>query len=146
MGIKKSVMISDQTLNFIEERTNCEIAWSKAVNGAFSNLQLLINLNMPNLSDKDWRIVLDVHSGNINLFDSVSYPFRLASNVMDHYGVIDLNDLVPEIQMTVKKLHGLTQAEQYAVYDVVGRFWAKNWSEVDGEFSDILESLTKNSA
>ena len=44
--------------------------------------------------------------------------------------------------MTVKKLHGLTQAEQYAVYDVLGRFLAKNWSEVDGDFSDILESLT----
>ena len=146
MSIKKSVMISDQTLNFIEERTNCEIGWSKAVNGAFSSLQLLINLNMPNLSDKDWRIVLDVHCGNINLFDSVSYPFRLASDVMDHYGVIDLNDLAPEIQVTVKKLHGLTQAEQYAVYDVVGRFWAENWSEIDGDFSDILESLTKISA
>lgn len=93
---------------------------------------------MPELTTPEWVRILDAHRGVIT--DDLR-PYRLASDLMDDYGTIDLADLQPEQAALVRKLHDMTQAQQWAILDVVKRFWAGRWENYSGH-DEIIAELT----
>lgn len=125
MGIKKSIMISDSAVSFIENRTRGDIgiSWSQSVNKAVTDLKSLCVAMLPELTEAEWVMLLNVHNGSY-LQDFTIFPLRLASDVMDCYGVVELSGLDESHQALVRKLHGMSQAEQYAILDMVQKYWS----------------------
>lgn len=140
-SIKKSVMFSEQTQAYIDARTRSDdqIAWSQALNEGFKALQWLTAESLPELTEGEWETILNVFSGSIIEFTP---PFRIASDMMDDKGAIALEELDPEYAALVKKMHALSQVEQFAVLDFVQKFWAKDWKDCS-DFAEIAAAIKK---
>ena len=124
-AIKKSVMLSPKTQEYIDARTreDEEVAWSETLNETFDMLKYISQCSLPELSKKEWDLILSVYAGHIQT--PFRIPFRIASDIMDALGVIEIDEVVPEIKEIIKKIHKMSQAEQYAIMDFVRKFWAK---------------------
>lgn len=130
-SVKKSVMFSDQTVAYIKARTReeNEISWSQALNEGFKALAWLTKQSLPELSDYEWQMLMNVYAGRIIKFTP---PFRIASDMMDDRGEISIETLEKVDQaytMLVRKMHGLSQIEQFAVLDFIQKFWARDWND-----------------
>ena len=141
MGVKKSLMLADATVRYMQDRTRDgeDILWSQMVNDGFKQLSWLTRQALPNLHTADWELLLNVYAGSWLEFQP---PFRVASDVMDHFGVVDINALDPEVRLQVVRLHGLTQVEQYAVMEFVRIFWTHDWN-VEPDFETIMSKISK---
>ncbi|SIR39653.1 hypothetical protein SAMN05880558_11314 [Aeromonas sp. RU39B] len=139
MGLKKSVMLSDDTVAYINARHKQEEGeprWSAAVNGAVETLRSLYRSNIPALNERAWNLLLNAHSGHF--FDwRPSAPMRLASDIMDDLGVISIESLSDDDAAAVRTIHGLSQIEQLAVFEVVRIFWAHERNS--GSLMDMIE-------
>jgi|SRR5690625_2359700 len=127
-SIKKSVMFSDGTQAYIAARTKGgldEISWSKALNEGFKALKWLADQALPDLSADEWQVILNAYAGSIVSFDP---PYRVASDLMDDVGAISIEELEPSYAALVKKIHGMSQLEQYAIMDFVQKFWSRDWN------------------
>lgn len=141
MSIKKTVYIDDYSEQFIRDRArdvDDKISWSSAFNKYTRDLSSLIRDCMPGLALNEWQMLLNVYTGHFN--DQHISPMRIASDIMDCYGVVDINDLADDHRALVKKCHGMSQCQQYAVLDVVQRYWSKDRS---GDFGEIMRGLTE---
>ena len=140
MGIKKSVYLSDETKQYIEARNsphNDSVAWSDGINRSVSALNWLGRELLPELSEKEWNVILNVYTGSLVDFN---YPLRIASDMMDNVGVIDLNEIADEYyRELVIKTHSFSQPEQWAVMDFVLYYWSNDWSE-SADFNEVLSS------
>lgn len=130
-SVKKSVMFSDQTVAYIKARTReeNEISWSQALNEGFKALAWVTKQSLPELSAKEWGMLLNVYAGCIVEFTP---PFRIASDMMDDRGEISIETLDkvdPGYAALVRKMHGLSQIEQFAVLDFVQKFWSRSWND-----------------
>lgn len=127
-SIKKSVMFSELTQDYIAARTRSDdnIAWSEALNEGFKALKWLSQQALPELSAEEWQIILNAYAGSIVSFNP---PYRVASDLMDDVGAISIEELEPEYAALVKKVHSMDQMGQYAIMDFVQKFWAKDWSD-----------------
>lgn len=136
-SLKKSVMFSESTVNYIEARTkeDDEISWSKALNEGFKALQWLTKEALPDFDAQEWQAILNVYAGSFIEFNP---PFRIASDMMDDAGAIALEELSPEYAALVKKVHGMSQLQQFAILDFVQKFWSKSW---DGDMSEIIKQI-----
>ena len=125
MSLKKSVMISDSAVAAIQARSRGDIGigWSQSINKAITDLKTLCRVMLPDLTENEWVMVLNVHNGSF-LEDQTFFPLRLASDVMDCYGVVDIGELDEPHQALVRKLHTMSQAEQYAILDMVQKYWS----------------------
>lgn len=130
MSLKKSVMISDSAVKAIQARSRGDvgISWSQSINKAVTDLKTLCRVMLPKLDESEWVMILNVHNGSF-LQDQTFFPLRLASDVMDCYGVVDIGDLDEPHQALVRKLYAMSQAEQYAILDMVQKYWAFQPSE-----------------
>lgn len=135
-SLKKSVMFSDATCNFIRDRNKAEdeIMWSRELNEGFKALSWLTRQSLPDLAVADWEVILNVYAGSWIEFQP---PFRIASDIMDHFGVVDINDLDPELRLQVVRLHGLSQPQQYAIMEFVRVFWSHDWSHTK-DFKEVI--------
>lgn len=126
-SIKKSVMFSDGTQKYIAARTRAEdeIAWSQSLNEGFKALKWLTDQALPELAAAEWQVILNAYAGSIISFDP---PYRVASDLMDDVGAISIEDLEPSYAALVKKIHGMSQLEQYAIMDFVQKFWSRDWN------------------
>lgn len=142
MSLKKSVMLSDETLAFISARTrdtgDTDIKWSQAVNGAFSELSRLYGQLLPDLSQQEWTLILNAYNGHF--FDQNSHRISIASCIMDDLGEVSFEDLDDETAAAVRRIHGLSQPEQAAVLDMVKKFWGGSATKT-GSLLEIIESL-----
>jgi hypothetical protein len=149
MGIKKSVMLSDHTVAYIDARRKHDgeevdgdkpsLKWSAPVNAGFAELSWLTRQLCPELSIKAWHLLLDTYAGHF--FDDlmpVHSPFRLASDILDHYGEISIEAFEKEEAEAIKSIHALSQPQQYAASQVIRIFWSQNW---DGSLSEIIEKI-----
>lgn len=138
-SLKKSVMFSELTQAYITARTRSDsnIAWSQALNEGFKALQWLTTESLPELTEGEWETILNVYSGSII---ELIPPFRIASDMMDDKGAIALEELEPEYADLVKKMHALSQVEQFAVLDFVQKFWAKDWKDCS-DFAAIVDAI-----
>lgn len=145
MGLKKNVQLSDQAVAFIEVRRapsdadGDRLGWSAGVNQAIGDLSWLLRELVPTLNDKTWMVLFDAYAGHF--FDGARItPYRLASDVMDHYGVLSIDELEPSISDAVRQLHKLTQPQQHAATEVARLFWVRSghWS---GEITEIVKQI-----
>lgn len=138
-SLKKSVMFSELTQNYIRNRTRDEneIAWSQALNEGFKALSWLTRQSIPELSHREWEIILNVYAGSIIEFHA---PFRIASDIMDNFGALELTELEPDVAGMVKKVYGMSQIEQFAIMDFVQIFWSNNWN-AEPDFDTIITKI-----
>lgn len=139
MSIKKSLMLSDLTVSHITARANdqSEILWSQAVNEGFKALSWLIRESLPDLLEDDWEKILNVYAGSIIEFQP---PFRIASDIMDHHGALELQQLAADWASLAVRLHGMSQAQQYAIMEFVRVFWSHDWTQ-EPDFKSIITKI-----
>ena len=135
-SIKKSVMFSERTLDYIRNRVRSEdeIAWSQALNEGFKALSWLTKEALPDLNRSEWEVILNVYAGCIIEFHQ---PFRIASDIMDNFGALELAQLDPQVAAVATKIHGMSQMEQFAILDFVKIFWCNDWSQ-EPDFASII--------
>lgn len=142
-SMKKSVMFSDNTVSYIQSRTRheSEIAWSQALNEGFKALSWITRQALPELTTGEWTIILNVYAGTWIEFHP---PFRIASDIMDNFGEVDIIQLDDDIADLVKKVYAMSQIEQFAIMSFVQIFWANNWNgepDFDAIAAKIKEML-----
>ena len=142
-SIKKSVMFSEGTLDYINARVRhpSDIGWSEVLNEGFKALRWLSNQALPDLTPEEWEVILNAYSGCLMSF---APPYRIASDLMDDRGAISLDDVEPDYAALVKKIHAMTQVQQYAIQDFVIKFWAggDKWDDAK-DFGEIIEKIKK---
>lgn len=138
-SMKKSVMFSDKTVNYIQSRTRyeSEIAWSQALNEGFKALSWITRQALPELTTGEWTIILNVYAGTWIEFHP---PFRIASDIMDNFGEVDITQLDDDIADLVKKVYAMSQIEQFAIMSFVQIFWANNWNS-EPDFDAIAAKI-----
>lgn len=139
MSIKKSVMFSDATVSFIRARNKTEddIMWSQALNESFKALSWLIRESLPDLPVDDWEKIMNVYAGRWIEFQP---PFRIASDIMDHHGALELQQLELDWASLAIRLHGMSQAQQYAIMEFVRVFWSHDWTQ-EPDFKSIITKI-----
>ena len=128
MSVKKPVVVTDRSVSYIQARNphpGSEPPWSRAINCALDHLGWITVEVLPELSETDWELILNVYSGATQEFYR---PFRLANDCMDYFGAKNIGGVPEKYQDTVQRLQELTQAEQYAVFQFVEVFWCNNFS------------------
>lgn len=155
MSTKKSVFLSDCTAEWVEFTTKKTIndqeldgpKWSECINATFEQFRYLLRDSLPELTADEWTVILNVYAGCY--FPAHGVPARIASDMMDNIGTIDINDVVDDYANLVRKVNGMSQLEQMAVLYFVQIFWLndwkmKEWDEIVLEICDILSiSRTK---
>ena len=148
MGIKKSIQLSEQAVAYVQARQMSSadessefpsLSWSSALNGATAGLSRLLGQLVPDLDDTTWVELFNAYAGHYFGGPTIA-PFRLASDVMDLYGVISIDELEPEIAAAVRQLHALSQPQQYAAYEMARVFWAQSQS-LTGSLSENLAAV-----
>ena len=138
-SLKKSVMFAEPTVNYIQARTKSDddISWSQELNETFKALKWLSDECLPDLTETQWQHILNVYASSHIEFHP---PYRIASDIMDSTGEIDLDELQPDLAETVKIVHKCSQAEQFAIMDFVKKFWSHNWSG-EKDFEAIVDKI-----
>jgi len=138
MSVKKSVLLDDHTVQIFEANRDPDtpIAWSRQVNRGIVIGDWLFKSSLPELTDGEWSVILSVYAGTCGSLEHP--PYRIASDMMDDQGVIDINDHTDAD--LVKRIHGMSQAEQYAILTFNERYWNRDWSEYSS-FEEIINAI-----
>lgn len=140
-SVKKSVMLHDNAVEIMQKHTRVDageqIAWSKLVNRGIITGDWLYRQSLPDLTDAEWQVILNAYAGTCETLDN--HPYRIASDLMDDLGIIDV-DQHPQPEL-LRRLHGMNQAEQFAVLVFVERFWTRDWSDAV-DFNAIKSNIT----
>ena len=138
-SIKKAVMFSEHSQNYIRARAKGEdeITWSGALNEGFKALSWLSRQALPDLSPGEWEKILNVYAGT---WIELTPPFRIASDIMDHWGAIEIGQLDQDWGDLVRKIHAMSQIQQYAIMDFVQIFWSHNWTQA-ADFESIVKQI-----
>lgn len=152
MAIKKSVFLSDYSVEWIELTTkktlnNKELdgpKWSESINAAFEQLRFLLRSSLPSLSMDEWQAILNVYTGCY--FPAHGVPARIASDMMDNIGAVDITiveERAPDYAALVRKTHAMSQLEQLAILYFVQIFWSNDWkmSEWEQVVSEIQQKF-----
>jgi len=122
-GIKKSLSLSATTKNWVMlNNPDCEEKWSAPINAAISHFSQLLKNALPDLSDDEWKIILNTYAG-CDMPAYRKHPLSIAKDIMDDLGVIDINALSNDHLRVVLKLHDLSQIQQLAILYVAQIFW-----------------------
>lgn len=140
MSVKKSVFLTDLTAQWIEATTAGSPdspAWSSAINATVEQLRYLLGQSLPDLTQEEWSALLNVYTGCH--MPGHGLPARIASDIMDDAGALELSELTEERQTLVRKMHALNQTEQLAVLYFIQLFWSvdRNGQNWPGILSDI---------
>lgn len=136
MATKKSVFLSDQTVGWIESTTKKTLndqeldgpKWSEAINATFEQFRHLLRGAFPDLSMDEWQMILNVYAGCY--FPSHGVPARIASDMMDNLGEIDIAQVeqtMPDYAALVRKMAAIPQLQQLAILYFVQIFWSNDW-------------------
>lgn len=141
MGTKKSLMLADATVRYMQDRTRDgeDILWSQMINEGFKQLSWITQQSLPVLTPAEWEILLNVYAGSWLEFQP---PFRIASDIMDNFGALELSQLESAVADLAKKMHALTQVEQYAVMEFIRIFWLHDWNS-EPDFETIQAKISK---
>lgn len=140
MATKKSVFLSTETVDWIKKTTADDLTnpkWSESINASFSQFRYLIRESVPDLSPADWRIILNIYSGCI--FPAHRLPVRIARDIMDDIGEIDISKMPAEYSALIRKLHDLSQLQQMAILYFVQIFWLRKWENM--EWQNIFDTI-----
>jgi len=141
MATKKSVFLSDRTAEWIKDATNKSefdqsVKWSESINATFDQFRFLLQSSMPDLSMEEWTIILNVYAGSY--FPAHGIPARIALDMMDHVGKIDIDNLASDYADLIRKVYAMSQLEQISILYFVQIFWGNKWT---GEWCDIVSKI-----
>jgi len=138
MGIKKSVFLSDRSEKIIRSMSHHDHPrWSQVINQTFAAMDSIFRNSLPALSTDDWQVIMNAYSSGTR--DTIScIPFQIASDIMGDRGLLDVEQH-PQKNL-VKRIHAMTQAEQFAILTVVRIFYLNSWHDADS-FSDIVMQI-----
>lgn len=142
MSTKKSVFLSDVTVDWIESTTKKDHPasdgpkWSEAINATFEQFRFLLRTSLPELSADEWQTILNVYAGCY--FPAHGVPARIASDMMDNVGAVDINELSEDYAALVRKAHAMSQVEQLAVLYFVQMFLSQSWM---GSWGEIVSQI-----
>lgn len=140
---KRSVNLTDETVRFIERYSRDigeeDMKWSAAINYAISQLvgnhdsnimnaqkakelDAMMRMSLPDLTEADWQEILNVHNG---VYIDLTPPHRLASDMLDCYGAISIEELTPAQADLAKRLHAMPQVQQAAILWTCRQFWSQ---------------------
>lgn len=141
--MKKSVFLSETTVEFLSlvAKNNADldvIQWSGGINGSILALKNIIRESMPDLTEQEWNMLLNVYNGS---FEPAFSPGALyiSGCMMDDRGEISIETLRnadPDYAELIEKVHGMNAAEQYAILFVCQAFWANST-----KLNDVLQKL-----
>jgi hypothetical protein len=144
MATKKSVFLSDRTTQWItattgDIQTGENPKWSESINATFDQFNTLIANALPKLSSNEWQIILNTYAGCY--MPAHSLPARIASDIMDDLGAIDIasvEKLYPDTASLIRKVHAMSQLEQLSILYFNQVFWLNKW---DCEFGEIVTQI-----
>lgn len=116
---------------------------SGVINAVLERYRWVCKSTLPDLTTLEWETLLNVYTGCE--MSSYSPPYRVASDMMDDRGEVDLAVLAetdPDYAELVRKVHAMTQAEQLAIIDFCQRFWSRDWSSYP-DFDAIKRELAQ---
>ena len=144
-SIKPSVSISEYSQQILAPYTQTDegIALSSAIYMILNRYAWAVSQSLPQLTDQQWELLLNVYAGSE--ISSYPPPYRVASDIMDHCGVLDLSGLDAATAETVRQIHGMSQAQQLAILDTVQRFWAAG-SDALQEGESLQDAIKRLSA
>ena len=145
MATKKSVFLSDYTVNWIESTTSKKLngtdidgpKWSESINATFEQFRFLLRTSLPELTMAEWQTILNVYAGCY--FPAHGVPARIASDMMDNIGAVDLNQVEQNYADLVRKVHAFNQVEQLAILYFVQIFWSNDWKMK--EWQEIVDGI-----
>jgi hypothetical protein len=142
MSVKKSVMLSDSTVKIMESMTDKRnpdnsVAWSNQINRAIVVLDFLARTHLPDFTDQEWQTILNCYAGTCGSLERP--PYRVASDLMDDLGLIDV-EAHPDSEL-VKRIHGMSQVEQFSILVFVEKFWSHDWNHCK-DFGEIKKALS----
>jgi hypothetical protein len=145
-SIKPSVSLSDWSqavLSRYGTRTETGPGLSPVINSVLERYDWLMRQSLPELSNQQWQTLLNVYSGS----EMTSYnpPYRVASDILDCFGVLELSELDQPVADLARMCHGMTQAQQCAILDACQRFWSAGSNAMqEGEtLTDAIKRLMK---
>lgn len=141
MATKKSVFLSDYTVNWIESTTSKHYhdqgpKWSESINATFDQFRYLLREELPKLDIDEWTIILNVYTGCY--FPAHGVPARIASDMMDNIDAITLDNVEHDYAELVKKVYAMNQVEQLAILYFVQIFWSNDWK---GNWEEIEATI-----
>jgi hypothetical protein len=145
MAIKKSVFLSDYTGHWITtttvKKSNGEEIdgpkWSESINATFEQFRFLLRQSLPDLSMEEWQTLLNVYAGSY--FPAHGVPARIASDMMDNIGAVDINKVDKTYADLVRKIYDFNQTEQLAILYFIQIFWANDWPMK--EWNEIVKEI-----
>lgn len=142
MGIKKSVFLSDESERIIRlmSRDDDQPQWSQVINQTMSAAYWVFRESLPEFTPAEWQMILNTYAGTCQSLQS--RPYRVASDMMDDLGLIDVSD--HPMPGLVKRIHGMSQAEQFAILMFVEIFWNNNWNDA-ADFSEVISRISGKS-
>ena len=123
--IKPSVSLSEHSQEILAVYTRPDkghpAGLSPMINAVIQRYDWLMKHSLPELTADEWQMLLNCYCST----EMVSYtpPFRIASDMMDDLGVLELAELEENLQTFIKRVNGFSQAEQLAILDRCHRFW-----------------------
>lgn len=141
MSTKKTIFLTDQSVNFIKLTSQIEgdgVTWTNAINAGLEQLQYLIGNALPSLTIKEWETILNCYAGCFQ--PAFGIPAWIASDLMDNVGAKNLDETEPGYRVLVEKCAGMTQAEQMAVLYFVQAFWSDDWKHC-ADFDEVVKQI-----
>lgn len=141
MSKRTTIILDDDALVILNDPINLSLAINTSVKdaSAYKNtLSYLAAHLLPELTDAEWKAVLSTYSGRPLKERFTRRPYRIASDMLNDFGEVDLSNLLPEQAEIIKKIHALTQPQQFALLEFVDYFWSKKW-ESASDFSTIKQ-------
>jgi len=140
MGIKKSVFLSEESEAIIRKMSRDDDApqWSNIINQQLSAADWAFRQSLPKLTTTEWQVILNAYAGTCDTLQA--RPYCIASDLMDDLGLIAVDDHPnPEL---VKRIHGMSQAEQFAILTFVQIFWSNSWDDV-ADFAEVITAISE---
>lgn len=114
---------------------------SEHINAMIERYDWIMRYSLPDMTAEQWQMLLNVYAGS----EMTSYhpPYRIASDIMDCYGVLELSELDASLAETVRQIHAMSQAQQCAILDACQRFWCAPSDERLKDGEDLKQSMER---
>lgn len=135
--MKKTVIASKFTAAYAQARFSGDPAWSQLLNGSTEALAAIAADALPELSEFEWGVILTVFSGGQGDF---VYPLNLAPRILSYFDALELSQLSENKQHLVRKVHSMSQAQQFALLDMCRKIYAAG-NQGSGRLMALIEKL-----
>jgi hypothetical protein len=114
MALRKSVYLSTATAEWVNSTTEKDETgqpkWSEALNASVASLRHILKSSLPIFTASEWNDLIEAYPD-----PDLRGPIRIAVDLMDKFGAVDVTDLTCYAQNLVRRTRMMSQAEQMAI-------------------------------